>query len=91
MKNPHILKFSSFISRNYDAPFLVKDKVRRCALNAANFYSSETWLYKNVKTAATAYYTTLKLTLGVRTTTSNELACVEANVPNAEACIKEKQ
>ena len=27
MKNPRILKFSSFVSRNFDAPFQVKEKV----------------------------------------------------------------
>ena len=91
MKNPHVLKFSSFISRNYDAPFSVKEKVRQCALNAAIFYSCETWLGKNLRPAESAYNSTLKMELGVRITTTNELACLEANIPSAEAFIKEKQ
>jgi hypothetical protein len=91
MKSSHTLKFSSFISRNRDAPFIVKNKVWNSALNTAIYYGCETWLCNNIKIAETAYQTTLKLLLGVRNTTSNDLACVEADVCCAKAFIKDRQ
>ena len=91
MKMSHTLKFSSFIYKNWDAPFIVKEKVWKSALNSAMFYGCETWLCNNTKTAEATYSTTLKLLLGVRNTTNNNIACVEANVSSAKAFIKDRQ
>lgn len=90
-KNSHLLKFSSFLTKNYDVPFSVKNKVRQCALNTALFYSCETWLCHDLKAADSTYLTSLKQMLGVRTTTCNDLVCIETDVPSAKSFIKDKQ
>ena len=91
LKNSHLLKFFSFLSKNSDAPFKVKDKVRQSALNAAILYGCETWLCDNVRPAETAYMAALKHQLGVRTTTHNQLTCIEAGVSDAKSFIKDRQ
>lgn len=91
MKAGHVFKFSSFIMKNKEVPYIVKNKVRESALMSALFYGCESWLCNDLRAAETVHATTLKLMLGVRISTSNDLVCIEANTCSASAIIKERQ
>ena len=80
MKMTSRRKFSSFLSRNDDAPFHVKRKVWDAALNSAILYSCETWLCPDLKCVEKVYMDTLKEMLGVRSQTPNDLCLVEADI-----------
>ena len=90
-KYSQILKFYTFLYKNNDAPFYVKRTVWDSALKSSLFYSSETWLTKDLKCAESAYMATLKRLLDVRTSTNNEVLLVETGVPSAVAFIRHKQ
>jgi hypothetical protein len=47
-----------FSSQNHDCPYHVKQKVWQSALNAAIFYSCETWFTKDTRAAEVAYIST---------------------------------
>ena len=85
------MKFYTFLYKNNDAPYHVKKTVWDSALKSAIFYSSETWLTRNLKCAESVYIATLKRLLGVRATTSTDVVLLEAGVPSAKAFIKQKQ
>ena len=87
----NVLKFYAFCYKNSDAPFHVKRTVWDSAVKSAIFYSSETWLCKNLSAAESAYMATLKCMLGVRTQTSNDAVLLEIGAPSAKAYIKQKQ
>ena len=87
----NVLKFYTFCYKNSDAPFHVKKTVWESAVKSAIFYSSETWLCKNLRAAESAYMSTLKCMLGVRTQTSNDAVLLEIGAPTAKAYIKQKQ
>ena len=70
----HVMKYSSFLAKNNDAPYRVKKQVWESALQSAIFYSCETWLENDVRAAESVYMSTLKQLLGVRSTTCNDLA-----------------
>ena len=90
-KSCHMLKFTSFLRKNSDAPFPVKEKVWDSALTAAIMYSCETWLTSDLRKAEAPYMSSLKQLLGVRTQTPNNLAQVELNVPSAAGYIFKRQ
>ena len=91
MKSCHTYKFSSFLLKNSDAPYLVKQSVWRSALNAAILYSCETWLSTNFKRVEKLYMSTLKEMLGVRITTSNNLVLLESGEPDVKNLIRDRQ
>lgn len=84
-------KFSSFLAKNQDAPFPVKRKVWESALLSSLFYSAETWLTNNLKTAEQVYASTLKQLLSVRTTTCTDLCIIEAGEKGATSLIRDRQ
>ena len=90
-KSGHVLKFSSFLAKNTDARFSVKQTVWESALNSAIFYSCETWMTSNLKAAESVYSSTLKQLLGFRATTCNNIAMLEAGVCDAKGYIREHQ
>ncbi len=47
-KQCHIRKFSSFLAKNFDSPFVVKKVVWESALSTAILYSFETWMVKDI-------------------------------------------
>ena len=47
-KTGHVMKFYSFLSKNCDAPYVVKKQVWQSALKAAVFYSCETWITQDL-------------------------------------------
>ena len=87
----HTFKFSSFLNKNSDAPFIVKRTVWESALQSALYYSSETWLTTNLRAAETVYMSTLKQLIGVRQATCNELVLTELGICSAKAYILQKQ
>ena len=90
-KQAHIMKFYSFLSKNSDAPFIVKKKVWESALRSAIFYGSETWMTRDLKATESPYLSTIKQMLGVRQTTCNELALIELGIGNAKSYVKDAQ
>ena len=90
-KKPQSLKFSSFLHKNIDAPYMVKRKVWQSALLASIFYSAESWLCNDLRSAESLYYSTLKQMLGVRATTCNDLCLVEAGEPSPVQFIRQLQ
>ncbi len=90
-KAGHVLKFISFLTKNNDAPYHIKKTVWESALQSALFYSCETWLACDLRTAETVYMSTLKQLLGVRPTTCNDITLIEANVGKAKSYIQQRQ
>ena len=90
-KQSHVRKYLSFLSKNSDAPFIVKKTVWNAALNSAIFYSAETWFCSNLKTANAPYLTSAKALLGVRTQTSNDLVYLELGVSSIVSLIRSRQ
>ena len=84
-------KFSSFLSRNDDAPFHVKRKVWDAALNSAILYSCETWMCLDIKCVEKVYMATLKEMLGVRTQTPNDLCLIESGIAPIKPRIRSRQ
>ena len=91
MKSCHTYKFSSFLLKNSDAPYSVKQSVWRSALSAAILYSCETWLSTNFKRVEKLHMSTLKEMLGVRITTSNNLVLLESGEPDIKNLIRDRQ
>ena len=93
-KQIHARKFSSFLAKNQDCPYHVKQKVWNSALNATVFYSSETWLTwltNNLRKIEPLYNSTMKQMLSVRQSTCNDLIYIETGLPNAKAYVIDKQ
>jgi hypothetical protein len=84
MKTGHVFKFSSFVTKNRNliTIYYQKQSSRKCS---SLLYGCETWLCNDLKPVDIVFNNTLKLALGVRTTTSNQLACVESNSGSAKA------
>ena len=90
-KQAHILKFTSFLSKNSDSPFPVKKKVWESALNSAIFYSCETWLTNNLQTIEKSYMSTIKQMLSVRQTTCHDIIQLELGIGNAKSLVQDRQ
>ncbi len=90
-KQNHVRKFTSFITKNNDAPFSVKKLVWESALKGAILYGCESWMCDNVRSAAQPYITTLKLLLGVRAQTCTDLVFLEVGCGSAKAYIQRRQ
>ena len=90
-KESHVVKFSCFLAKNSDAPFHVKKKVWESALMCAILYSSETWLCDNFRAIERPYMNSLKLLLGVRQSTCNDLVLVDAGVGDAKRIVQVKE
>ena len=91
MKAPQTLKFLSFLTKNSDAPFQVKEKVWNSAMLSAVLYSSETWFTSNLRSVERPYMATLKQLLKVRQSTYNDLVLVELGRGDAKSLIMDKQ
>ena len=73
-------KFTSFLSRNDNAPFYLKCKVWEAALNSPILYSCESWMSSDVKCAEQVYSATLKEMLAKRNQTPADICMIEAGV-----------
>ena len=90
-KTRHALKFASFLSKNFDAPYVAKKIVWSSALKAAIFYSCETWLTLDLRAAEYIYNSTLKNLLSVRGTTCNDIVFAECGEFGAKSHIRNLQ
>ena len=90
-KQGHLLKFMSFLHKNNEAPFQVKESVWQSALTSAIMYGCETWLTSDLRHAEAPYMSSLKQLLGVRISTCNDIALLEAGVPSPRAYIVGRQ
>ena len=90
-KAGHTLKFTSFLTKNNDAPFMVKKLVWDSAVKSALYYSCETWLTSDLRSAESAYMSTLKQMLGVRITTCNDITLIETGTASPKGYILQCQ
>ena len=90
-KMGHTFKFTSFLMKNSDVPFTIKKSVWESALKSSLFYSCETWLTENLRTAETVYMMTLKRLLNVRTTTCNDLILTELGIGDTKSFVRQRQ
>ena len=73
----HVNKFVSFLHKNNDIPFIVKKRVVDAALMSAILYGCESWLNADLRPVVKLYNWGLKLLLGVRKTTCNDICYTE--------------
>ena len=90
-KGSHVLKFSSFLVKNADAPYNVKKKVWESALKSSILYGCESWLTSDLRVVDKPYMSTLKQLLGVRQATCNELVLAETGLSDIKSQIQDKQ
>ena len=90
-KNPHTIKFASFLYKNNDCPFIVKKTVWESAFKAAIFYGCETWLTKDLQLIEKPYLKTVKQLLNVRQTTCSDTLLIDLGISNAKSMVKDKQ
>ena len=80
-----------FLCTNKDVPFVAKWKVVTAAFNAAILYGCEGWLDCSCNVMNSLYVGGLKMLLGVRSTTTNDLCLLELGMPPLQALVKDKQ
>ena len=90
-KQCHVAKFAAFISKNSDLPFLIKKRVMEAALFSSILYGHESWIGSSASVAQVVYHNVIKILLGVRITTSNDLCLMELNYPSLSARVKASQ
>ena len=90
-RQSHLLKFRSFLRKNSDAPFSIKELVLKSALSSALLYGCESWLCNDVRAAVAPILSAQKQLLSVRNQTCNDLVQAELGYPGASAIIKETQ
>ena len=84
-------KFVSFLNKNNDIPFNVKKRIFDAALMSAILYGCESWLNADLRPVAKLYNWGLKLLLGVRRTTSNDICYTELGYPPLQDLVKSRQ
>ena len=90
-KEGHVLKFTSFLLKNIDAPYHVKRTVWQSAVTSAILHSCESWLTADTGAVEKPYMSTLKQLLGVKQTTCNDLTLVESGQGHVKDVIRNKQ
>ncbi|ELT96745.1 hypothetical protein CAPTEDRAFT_192630 [Capitella teleta] len=90
-KAKRVVKLINFLSRNRDAPFLVKKKVFDAVFLTSILYSCESWFETPVDKLQIMFNSALKSLLGVRKTTPNILCLIECGYPPLKFYIKEQQ
>lgn len=90
-KRCHVAKYTSFVTRNRDAPFWIKKTVLDSALMSAILYDCESWMMKSLQPMNQLYTAAIKLLLGVRNTTPNDLCLVEVGYPSLSGYVRNRQ
>ena len=90
-KVQHLNKLITFMTVNKDIPFQAKRKVLEAAFNSAILYGCESWLKCSLAPVKTLYLTAIKVVLGVRQSTPNDIALVEIGLPSLETLVLTKQ
>ena len=91
-KQKDINKLVIFLEYNKNAPFKVKKTVVEACFNASFLYGCEAWLgAKPTADMKSMYMKAIKMLLGVRHSTPNELCLIESGYPSLEAAIHQRQ
>ena len=90
-KAGHVLKFASFLRKNYDAPFYVKSQVWKSAVISALFFGCETWLMSDFRAAESVYMNTVKQLVGIRNSVCNDIVLVELGIGDAQSFVRQRQ
>ena len=90
-KQCHVAKFAAFISQNSDLPFLIKNRVMEAALFSSILNGHESWIGSSANVAQVVYHNIIKMLLGVRINTLNDLCLTELNYPSLSARVKASQ
>ena len=81
----------SFLHKNNDIPFIVKKRVFDAALMSAILYGCESWLNADLRPVVKLYDWGLKLLLGVRKTTCNDICYTELGYPPLQDLVRSRQ
>ena len=90
-KNKNILKLCSFLNKNPDLPFLLKQRVLEACIFSSLLYSCETWFSDKVGKLNSLYISAIKMVLGVRVSTPSDVVLLEIGYSRLQSLIKEKQ
>ena len=91
-KTKDINKLMIFLETNKNAPFVVKKTVVDACFNASFLYGCEEWLgVKPIAALNTMYMKAIRMLLGVRQSTPNDICLIEAGYPSLEAAIRQRQ
>ena len=91
-KEKDINKLAIFLDCNKNAPYKVKKTVVEACFNTSFLYGCEAWLgVKPSSDMKTMYMKAIKMLLGVRHSTTNELCLIELGFPSLEATIRHRQ
>ena len=90
-KEAHLRKFTSFLTKNKDAPFKVKKLVLTAALNSALLYGAETWYSDNLQPLIQPILSATKQLMGVREQTCNDIIYVESGTVSPKSIIRDRQ
>ena len=89
-KHKHYMKLVSFLKKNHDFPFVVKQKVMDAAFFAAILYGCESW-FSQIHIMNQLYVAAIKALLVVRRTMPNLLCLLELGYPPLVDLVKQKQ
>ena len=90
-KKKHLNRLIVFLSRNYDAPFFVKQKVFDAAFSSAILYGCEAWLGVSLAPIENMYMSAVRRLLDVRKSTPRLTSLLESGIPSLDAVVKHKQ
>ena len=80
LRRPNVLvKLGKFISNNYLCPISIKLKVLQACVNSSLTYSCETWGATSLSQLEVLHRKTVKMALGIRTNTPNDIVMIESN------------
>ena len=90
-KQSQVFKYNSFVDKNYNAPYQVKQKVLQAAVNSSLLYSCESWLITNLKRVDTVVATCIKKLLDIRTQIPSDIIYAETDIAPASAEVQKRQ
>ena len=87
-----INKLVRFLDKNKNAPYSVKKRVLDACVFSSLLYGCEAWLTEKSFTKINVMYMkAIKMMLGVRSSTTNDVCLLEAGYPSLDALIKSRQ
>lgn len=87
----HTLKFISFVNKNNDVPFYIKNMIFQLALLPTLTYGCESWFNGDMKPMNKLYLWSIKQLLGVRKTTITSVCLLELGLAEFHSFVKSKQ
>ena len=90
-KKKHLNRLIVFLTRNYDAPFFVKQKVFDAAFSSAILYGCESWLDVSLAPVEKLYMSAVRRLLDVRKNVPKLTCLLESGIPSLEALVRHKQ